>query len=174
MVALVNRLREVVVGGLAAAMAAVQGLNADSIRGWLRCLADPAGRGGRALLVGGVTGTLLCILLVSLRQATPGAREADFDVTLVCAACGEAFGATREETFDLIDRARSAGHRNVGTGVDQPLGLCPKCGKAAVYRARECPRCGKPVPPGFAAVDGKRITPACRSCGWTRANGRRP
>lgn len=174
MVALVNRLREVVAGGLAAAIAAVQGMSVDTIRGWLRALADPAGRGGRALLVGGVAGALLCILLVSLRQATPRAREADFDVTLVCAACGEAFGATREETFDLIDRARSAGHRDVGTGADQPLGLCPKCGKAAVYRARECPRCGKPVPPGFAAVDGKRITPACRSCGWTRASGRRP
>jgi len=66
---------------------------------------------------------------------------------------------------NLINEGQAA-HPHIGS-PGAPIGVCPKCRKAALYRAEFCPKCGKPVAPEGATSDGRPAGGSCRACGWS-------
>ncbi len=119
--------------------------------------------------------TLVVVALVLVAGATlvatvwsrpSQAGERDFEFPVICASCAHHYRVSREAMFAQITAARQKGHSAAGTGT-AGLCLCPKCGKLAIFRAVECPKCGGAIPPPFASVNGTPISPRCAACGWS-------
>ena len=117
------------------------------------------------LLVAGVGIGLGGIVWLSLRHAIAQVGEQELNLTVVCAACGHVFGVSHDGLAELANQACAKGVKGIGSGPGTPLGVCPKCGKAAVYRASQCSKCGKPVAPRDAAADGIPPPGRCKACG---------
>lgn len=75
--------------------------------------------------------------------------EPDIQIAVICADCGHTDTANFSEVAGRTDA----------------LGHCAKCGKLAMYRSRDCQKCGKPVAPTYAVVDGQQVKVKCFACG---------
>lgn len=102
---------------------------------------------------------------LSARAAAARLGDSDFDVTLICAACGHQQRESAEHLIALSNAARAKGFGQVGVDMTSPIGLCEKCGKPALYRAVACPKCGALMPPRSARVDGAPSKIGCPKCG---------
>lgn len=121
----------------------------------------------RIAIIGAVVLLLGGIVATSLRNAATMSGEPEFEYPIVCANCGWSSSLSPKAAFREVAAARQRGFPAAGQGTSSPLALCPKCSKLAVFRAAACPKCGKPVPPPFATVNGAAIAPKCRACGWS-------
>ncbi len=119
--------------------------------------------GGAIIIVG--------VAWLSWRSASGGSGEQDLPMTLICAACGHAVPTTFTGMTQLVQTAYDQGHTEAGQTPRSPLGLCPKCGKLTLYRAEPCPKCGQPMVPAHARVDGKPVAGGCPTC---KTSGKRP
>ena len=118
---------------------------------------------------------VLCVLAVGglvwllWGQAVKQTGEQELDIELICAACGHTQAVTYDGLLDLMAEAKRKGLAEAGAARETPIGFCPQCGKAALFRPRECRNCGKPMAPAFVTVDGKPVEPKCKACGWSGA-----
>ncbi len=119
--------------------------------------------GGAIIIVG--------VAWLSWRSADARSGEQDLSMTLICAACGRVHPTTFTGMTELVQTAYDQGYREAGQTPRSALGLCPGCGKLALYRAEACPQCGQPVAPAFARVDGKPAQGGCPTC---KTSGKRP
>lgn len=138
-------------------------MSRDGQSGWTR-IALP-------IVVVGVVALALWLFRGRIQEA---GRVEDQDITVICASCGHSFGSSIEGMAELVTAAQAKGFKQVGSGISAPVAVCPACGKPSVYRASRCPQCGKPVLFTTAEVDGKRVKPECRACGWKSAGQASP
>lgn len=108
-------------------------------------------------------GAILAILVImySVRGVSQNSGERELELPMVCASCYHAFVLTHDEMIEMVNQAPP------GQGRHHPMGICPECGKLAVYRAHFCPECHTPIPPEYAQVDGEPVEVKCPKCGWT-------
>jgi DNA-directed RNA polymerase subunit RPC12/RpoP len=130
-------------------------------------MADAERALGTRIAVAAVVLTVICAAAWFMhRRAQAGSGEQDMELTMICAACGHTFGTTYAKMPELVTAARARGFPQIGSDMNGPVGVCPSCGKPAVFRSSRCPHCGKPVVYDGVILDGKRIRAECRECGW--------
>lgn len=165
---LLDRWRERATNAIGSLIVSVREISPDSLR--QRAAALWTGRGrlheSKAVLVAATAVALTVIVVLSVRDAASRTGERDFEYPVVCAECGRQFSLSREAMFDAVATARSKGYAAAGQDPLAPLGICPKCGKFSLYRARLCPKCGKLLVPG-KAPGGGQATLQCPACGWS-------
>lgn len=165
----IERWRERLTNGIGSLLVSVREIRLDALR--QQAAALWAGRAGlhesKAFLVVGTAVALAVIVILSVRDATSRTGEHDFDYPMVCAECGRRFSLSREAMFDAVAAARNKGFATAGQDPFAPVGICPKCGKFALYRAKACPKCGKLLVPRPAPNSGGRAALQCPGCGWS-------
>ncbi len=99
------------------------------------------------------------------RAAAGESGERDMGIGLLCQACGHTYSTSIEKMVDLSVEGRAKGFKEVGTSMDGPVAVCPKCNKPAVFRSGRCPKCGKPVLFAEGKLGDRVVVPECK-CGW--------
>lgn len=87
------------------------------------------------------------------RQPAMVSGEPRLDLPVICAECGNSLRVDYDGLMKMMADARAKGVAVIDGEPRSPVGICSKCGKAALYRAEVEPQTGRPALPAFARRD---------------------
>jgi len=106
------------------------------------------------ILVGmGILLVIAAAVWFSWQRTAAELGEQQLELPMVCAECGHVFIVSYDEMMDMASKARKMEAPEAGFDLNSPVGICPQCGKLAVYRAYRDPQTDQVILPEF--VTGK-------------------